>query len=72
MGKSKVRMTKFQTYLQRMQALCDFPPAFSDGWKNASTSLVLSLSETFGASGSESSDDSSALGAAVACFSVIH
>jgi hypothetical protein len=57
-----------------MQALRDFPPTFSDGRKNASTSLVLSLSEMVGASGSESSNagGSSALGAAAAGFSVIH
>jgi len=57
---------KFQMYLQRMHALRGFPPIFSDGWKNTSTSLVLSLNETVGASGSVSSDAdcSSALGAA--------
>ena len=39
-----------------MQALCGFPPTFSDGQKNTSISLVLSLSETVGVSGLESSD----------------
>lgn len=39
-----------------MQAPHGFPPTFSDGQKNASTSFVLSLSETVGVSGLESSD----------------
>jgi hypothetical protein len=39
-----------------MQALRGFPPTFSDGQKNALISFVLSLSETVGVSGSESSD----------------
>jgi hypothetical protein len=62
-----------------MQALRGFPLIFSDGWKNTSTSFVLSLSETVGASGSESSDgggscrsESPALRAAVEGFSAIH
>ena len=42
-----------------MQALRGFPPTFSDGWKNTSTSFVLSLSEMVGASGSESDTSSS-------------
>jgi hypothetical protein len=55
-----------------MQACCGFLPIFSDKWKNASTSLVLSLSVTVGVLGSDSSDvgGSSALEAAVAGFSV--
>ena len=57
---------KHQAYLQRIHALCGFPPTFSDGWKNTSISLVFSLSKTVGSSGSESSygDSSSVLGAA--------
>ena len=69
-------------YLQRMQALHGFPPTFSDGQKNTSISLVLSLSETAGVSGSKSSDGidngvsaglccSPALRVAVDFFSVI-
>ena len=65
-----------------MQALRGFPPTFSDGQKNALISLVLSLGETAGVSGSESSDGidngvsgglrcSPALRVAVDFFSVI-
>ena len=65
-----------------MQALRGFPPTFSDGQKNTSISLVLSLSETAGVSGSESLDGidnsvlaglhcSPALWVAVDFFSVI-
>ena len=61
-----------------MQALHGFPLTISDGWKNTSLSLVLSLSETVGASVSDSSETdgscslaSSALQAAIAGFSVI-
>ena len=56
-----------------MQALHGFPPTFSDGWKNVSISLVLSLSEMVDASGSESSDAdrSTALGADVVGFAVV-
>ena len=61
-----------------MQALHGFPPTFSDGWKNTSVSLVLSLSEIVGASGSDSLETdgsccsaSSALQAAIEGFSAI-
>jgi hypothetical protein len=65
-----------KTYLQRMHARRGFPPNFSAGWKNASTSFVLSLSEMVGASSSESSDadgpDSAAFGADAVGFAAIH
>jgi hypothetical protein len=68
-------MKELRTYLQRMHARRGFPPSFSAGWKNASTSFVLSLSEMVGVSASESSDadGSTALGPLVAVgFAAVH
>jgi len=57
-----------------MHAHRGFPPSFSTGWKNASTSFVLSLSEMVGTSGSESFnvDGSTALGVDAMGFAAVH